>query len=258
MTNGKRNLVWSGAGAALLASGVFALMAPAAAAEDAGAARRPVLVELFTSQGCSSCPPADAVLRDLSAQAGVLPLAFHVDYWDYLGWADPFASPAWTSRQQQYARRRGFNVYTPQLVVDGRAALVGSNRGGVDAGIASAKGEAQSVASSLVRKGDEVAITVGSIAGAKTAAGTVYLISFDTQQTTAIQRGENAGRSIVYSNVVRSMRSIGDWHNLELKLSAHLQPDERGERLALLVQNDGGEVWAVASTPAPQRAASRN
>jgi len=235
------------------------MLTPAHAAKAESPAARPVLVELFTSQGCSSCPPADAVLRELGSANDVLPLAFHVDYWDYLGWADPFASPAFTARQQSYARRRGFNVYTPQAVIDGSTAVVGSSRGGVSAEIAAAKASAKTAAAEISRKGSDISITVGTVAGAgAVAAGDVYLVSFDESQTTAIKRGENAGRNIVYTNIVRSLRPIAEWRNLPLKLNETLRSDERGQRLALIVQSDSGEVWAVASTPPLTRAASVN
>lgn len=248
--------------ARLVVTGVLAFASWMPAMADDGKATRPVLVELFTSQGCSSCPPADAVLRDLSTQSDVLPLAFHVDSWDYLGWADPFASAAFTARQRSYAQRRGFSMYTPQVVIDGRSDTVGSNRSGVGAGIAQARDAAKSVAAAISRDGADVNITVGGTLGTATAngatAGNVYLVSFDSSQSTAIKRGENAGRNILYANVVRSMRVIGEWRNAPLKLTEHLRADERGERLALIVQNNAGDVWAVASTPPIARAASAN
>jgi hypothetical protein len=243
---------------AWLASGLLGLTLTAPTMADDSKTQRPVLLELFTSQGCSSCPPADALLKDLSAQADVLPLAFHVDYWDYIGWADPFASPAFTARQQNYARHRGFEVYTPQLVIDGRSAIVGSNRGGAGAGIAQAKAAVKSAPATISRNGNDVSITVGTASNGGAAVGNVYLVSFDGSQTTAIKKGENAGRNIVYANIVRSMRPVGEWHNAPLKLTEQLRPNEKGERLALIVQSDNGDVWAVASTPALQKTASRD
>ena len=245
--------------ALLLATGGFAAMTPNPSSAADATPTRPILIELFTSQGCSSCPPADAVLRDISTQGDVLPLAFHVDYWDYLGWADPFASPTFTARQRAYASHRGFNVYTPQMVVDGRSASVGSNRSGVLSSIASAKEDAKGAPSTLTRAGGDVNVTIGTApAAGASASGKVYLISFDERQSTAIRSGENAGRNIVYANVVRSMRSIGEWQNAPLKITERLRPEERGERLALLVQSNAGDVWAVASTPASVKAASRD
>lgn len=245
----RRSLSWKTVLPAVAAS----FLAGSAMAADTKPSR-PILLELFTSQGCSSCPPADAVLRNLGKRDDVLPLAFHVDYWDYIGWADPFASREFTARQENYARRRGFQVYTPQLVIDGRQALVGSNGAGAGFGIDSAKGGQKSVPSTIERSGSSVSYSVGAADGGN---AKVYLITFDGSETTAIKKGENAGRTIEYTNIVRSMRAVGDWRGAAVKQSVLLQPNEKGERLALLVQSDNGDIWAVAATPALQKSASR-
>lgn len=239
---------------------VALLMCAAAAADPAsaqagqqaatGTVNRPVLLELFTSQGCSSCPPADAVLRALSSRRDVLALGFHVDYWDALGWVDPFASPAFTARQHAYARQHGFQVYTPQLVVDGATALIGSRRGQAEDEIiaaAAAAARRQEASATISRDGRRVRVSLGTTAQAG-AAGAVWLISFDRERATEIRSGENAGKRIVYSNVVRSIRKLADWSNTPLLLDERLAADERGERLALVVQGPGGTVWAVAAT----------
>ncbi len=112
---------------------LLAALCVAATAAPAGAAQRPIVVELFTSEGCSSCPPADALLAELATRPDVLALSFDVDYWDRLGWKDPFSSPQATARQQDYARLLGTGtVYTPQIVVDGRWEGVGSDRAAVE------------------------------------------------------------------------------------------------------------------------------
>ncbi len=232
--------------AALLLSA--SLLPLAGNAADAPASR-PLLLELFTSQGCSSCPPADAVLRELATHPDLLPLAFHVDYWNNLGWVDPFSSADFTARQQDYAAAHGFEVYTPQLVVEGHEDVIGSSRGNVEQAIASARHQTHSAPAGISRNGSEVSLSVGTIPGA-TVGGAVYLLSFDSSDSTRIERGENAGRNLVYANVVRSLRRVGEWRNQPLNLNEQLRPEERGDRLALLVQDRSGTVWALASTPA--------
>jgi hypothetical protein len=195
----------------LVSLGFVALLSPAVAAE------RPVVVELFTSQGCSSCPPADAYLIELSkGRRDVLPLAFHVTYWDQLGWKDPFSLPSATERQSQYGRRFGDGSYTPQIVVDGAAGMVGSHRSAVASAIERAKRESVTAAAvSVTRNGKLVSIEVGSGSGN----GRVLLIGFDREHTTPIGRGENGGRTLTEANIVRSIRPVGQWSGSLLKIS---------------------------------------
>lgn len=244
----RQRLSWQ-AGGLILAAALLLLAPGGPSLADASAPQRPLLLELFTSQGCSSCPPADAVLRELSTREDLLPLAFHVDYWDNEGWVDPFSAAAFTARQQVYASVRGFEVYTPQLVVEGKSAVIGSNRSDVSATVASARREARSAASTIRRNGREVSLGIDSTGGAGASAD-VYLLSFDSTDSTSIRGGENAGRKLVYANVVRSIRKVGEWRNQPLKLTEQLRPEESGDRLALVVQDRSGTVWAVASTPA--------
>jgi len=168
---------------------------------------RPVVVELFTSQGCSSCPPADAYLGKLSARSDVLALSFHVDYWDDLGWRDRFALAQSVERQNLYARNlRRSSVYTPQLVVDGREDYVGSdgkavaralskNRDGVPVGVS-------------VRDA-EVLVEIGAQPGVPPS--DVMLVAYLRHAVSAIGRGENAGRTLEEFNVVRNLRTLGVW-----------------------------------------------
>lgn len=231
--------------APMLAGAVVAVASSSFAAE--APAQRPLLLELFTSQGCSSCPPADAMLRELATREDLLPLEFHVDYWDQLGWVDPFSSAVFTARQRDYAEAHGFEVYTPQLVVEGQRDAIGSSRSDVFQAIAAARRDTRSASASIERKGREVKLSVGAIAGA-TLSAEVYLLSFDSRDSTSIRGGENAGRTLVFANVVRSMRKLGEWRNQPLSLAEQLQPQESGDRLALLVQDRSGVVWALAST----------
>jgi hypothetical protein len=195
------------------------------------------VVELFTSQGCSSCPPADAYLIELSkGRRDVLPLAFHVTYWDQLGWKDPFSLPSATERQSQYGRRFGDGSYTPQIVVDGAAGMVGSHRSAVASAIERAKRESVTAAAvSVTRNGKLVSIEVGSGGGN----GRVLLIGFDREHTTPIGRGENGGRTLTEANIVRSIRPVGQWSGRPLKISEQFP---EGQDVAVVLEAPNGQV----------------
>jgi len=168
------------------------------------------VVELFTSQGCSSCPPADAALREFNASDEILGLAMHVDYWDRLGWKDTFASPDNTKRQWQYARSLGERqVYTPQAIVNGRSHLVGSRKAEIEAMAALyANGEkGLSVPINLTVDDDSIGVEIPSNATSKRA--TLYAVYFNPIDEVEIGRGENAGKTIRYSNVVRKVEMVG-------------------------------------------------
>jgi hypothetical protein len=201
------------------------------------AAERPVVVELFTSQGCSSCPPANAYLNELSRdRRDVLALAFHVTYWDRLGWKDPFSLPAATQRQDRYGHRFGDGSYTPEMVVDGAAGMVGSDRGDVGSAIENARRHGRTAAAvSVTRNGEQVSIEVSPGSGS----AKVLLIGFDHEHTTAIGRGENSGRTLTEANVVRSMRSVGQWSGTPLRLS---EPFPEGQDVAVVLEAPDGQI----------------
>lgn len=189
----------------------------------AGNTQSPVVVELFTSQGCSSCPPADALLGELAQRSGVLALSLNVDYWDYLGWRDTLGSPEHTQRQRDYAARRGDGqVYTPQMVINGRRHVVGSKRDAVYAAIGeeTARDRDTTIAMSMAGHGNELAL---EIAGAPTDRlrqdSTVWLLMVQPRVDVVIERGENAGRAITYTNVVRKLMPAGMWHGKPVKLA---------------------------------------
>ena len=183
-------------------------MAALAVAATAPAGPRPAVVELFTSQGCNSCPPADALLGELSARGDVLALAFHVDYWDQLGWRDRFALPQSAQRQSRYARRLGLaSVYTPQMVIDGRDDVIGSNRARVSKLLATPR---TGIAMTAIARGHELLVSVDAAPGASPC--DVLVISYLPEAVTAIGRGENAGRTLREFNVVRSIRTVGTWN----------------------------------------------
>jgi hypothetical protein len=221
----------------LLVLGTLAAIFPHAAA----AADRPVVVELFTSQGCSSCPPANAFLNELSKhRSDVLALAFHVTYWDYLGWKDPFSMQTATDRQARYGQRFGDGSYTPEIVVDGGTGLVGSYREDVNGAIAKARTSGNTAADMrVVAKGGKASIDVGSGQGA----GKVYLVGYDREHVTAIGRGENRGRTMPESNIVRSFRSVADWRGAPVHVE---QPLPDGEEIAVILEAPDGHIIGAA------------
>lgn len=218
-----------------LALGVGCL-APALAAAQASS--RPVIVELFTSQGCSSCPPADAIVADLARRRpDLLPLTFHVTYWNSLGWQDPFSFVGATERQRRYvAASVSPNVYTPAMVVEGQRDVVGSDRAAVEAALARAKKELTTAAPvTVTRAGTALTITVGAGSGG----GKVVLLGFDRQHQTPVGRGENGGRTLLEANIVRSISVAGTWTGQALRLEAAIPA---GEEAAVIVQAEDGRV----------------
>jgi hypothetical protein len=167
-----------------------------------------VLVELFTSQGCSSCPPADALLQQLTQVDGVIPLALHVDYWDYIGWSDTFAQEKFSNRQRRYAAAVSDRmVYTPQMIVAGDARVKGYDSAEARAEIAAARAQ---VDLQLVRQGDEVVITAQPKAPLS-GEFVVDIVRYRPQSVVSIARGENQGREIAYHNIVTEWNNLGQW-----------------------------------------------
>jgi hypothetical protein len=169
----------------------------------------PVVVELFTSQGCSSCPPADALIHDIghdpALRGRVIPLAFHVDYWDRLGWRDPFSSAAWSQRQVRYAQTmRLSSAYTPQAVVSGTREVVGSNRSALDAALERASNDKPhgDVALTARRERDTVVVTIHATIPAE---ADLMLALTQDDITTKIEHGENAGRTVTNDAIVRRL-----------------------------------------------------
>ncbi|TPG72185.1 DUF1223 domain-containing protein [Hymenobacter nivis] len=220
------------------------------------ATRVPVVVELFTSEGCSSCPAADAALRELEAAQSVpgvevIALGQHVDYWNRLGWKDPFSSAQFTSRQQAYAAGFGTGSYTPQAVVNGQYELVGSNHAALVAAIANAaRGPHATV--QLARTAGALAVTVGALP-AGTPAATVLLAITETGLATQVGRGENAGRLLRHAAVVRALRPLGPARGpATFSAPLALLPGWKTENLraVVLVQDDATRrIVGVASLP---------
>ncbi len=180
--------------------------APAAAQNDSA-----VVVELYTSEGCSSCPPADELLFELRDRPGVIALAFHVDYWDYLGWKDRFARPDYTMRQRAYARALGSPmVYTPQLVVDGQVHVVGSNRTAVNSAIQRAEARSAMVEIDLSWT-DDRSLVISIPASSWRGKATIWFVRYADQDESRVTSGENAGRTLLHANVVEQLTALGMW-----------------------------------------------
>jgi hypothetical protein len=197
--------------------------------------RGPAVVELYTSQGCSSCPPADALLGEFSQMPNVLALAFHVDYWDSIGWRDHFALPTAVRRQQQYVETLGLSsAFTPQVVVDGRSSFVGSDKRRILAAIAEPL--------NTIPISVEVArgvLTVSVPERQDRERYDVNLVAYLPQADTNVERGENSGRTLREFNIVRQFRSLGVWNGRESVFRAPVDSfPADATRVAVLLQRD--------------------
>lgn len=189
----------------------FALFAVFASLAAPVAAEGPVVLELFTSQGCSSCPPADEILHQLTERSDVIPLALHVDYWDYIGWADEFARPEHTLRQQAYVQVAGKStIYTPQMIIGGEDHVIGAKAMEIASAIESQRNTATGVRVELDRSGDQLSIT-GETLRALPNGTIVQIVRYAPNETVDIRRGENAGRELSYANIVQSWDVVGEW-----------------------------------------------
>jgi hypothetical protein len=213
----------------------------------AEAGERPNLVELFTSEGCSSCPPADALLAELASRADVLALSFHVDYWNGLGWKDPYSSRAATERQDRYATLLDLaTVYTPQIVVDGKWQAVGSNRAAVEQALDRARGDRRDVPVSLALANGEARLKLGP--GGDGMAASVLLIGFDRRHVSAVKGGENGGRTLAHVDVVRGVEEIARFDGSAGEIAAPIP--WQCDRIAAVLQAADGRVLGVAVSDA--------
>lgn len=216
-------------------SAALSAVCVAIAAVPAAAEPRAV-VELFTSQGCSSCPPADRLLGDLSSDPSLVALSLNIDYWDYLGWKDTLAKPRHTARQRGYAQARGDReVYTPQVVVNGAVHALGSDRGAIERAIAQSRRNAATLVLPVKLAVDAGKLTVSLPAGTAQGTGEVWLCALAKAVPIAIGRGENSGNTVTYHNVVRHWIKLGDWTGAPLVFNLPAS-DIDGEAVALIVQ----------------------
>jgi hypothetical protein len=202
---------------------------------------RPVVVELFTSEACSSCPPAEALLAELKQDPNILALAFHVTYWNGPAWTDQYSLPDATGRQSFYAGvQHSQDVYTPEAVVDGMSGMVGSNRAAVTSAIQAAAAAQPPAVPVRISGGAMVTISIGAGSGE----GTIWLFGFDGAHTSQIGGGENGGATLKEVNVVRSITSLGGWTGAGMTYTI---PKPAGEHVAVLLQQADGVVLGAAA-----------
>ncbi len=215
----------------------------------AGDVREPKgVVELFTSQGCSSCPPADATLGEIVAQGDVVALSYHVDYWNYLGWADTLSSKENTERQYGYAKTMGRSgVYTPQAVINGRDHVKGTDLGAINAKVDGLKqsGKGLVVPVTATMRGDEIEIEIGEGQGE----AEVVVAYFSKRQQVEVTKGENSGKSMDYWHSVNDVQSVGMWNGKSMKLTlpGKVMGKSKKDGCAILLQSSGpnGEPAAI-------------
>ncbi len=248
----------AGAAGSSVAAGNLLGRPASAMTGSGGKARHPsVVVELFTSQGCSACPPADALLGELVRQPDILGISYNIDYWDYLGWRDTLARAEFTRRQRMYAKARGDDkVYTPQMVINGRWHVVGNDRRRVKAMIERARreGGCQQVAMTLRRKDKALMVDIAAAPdvlkqGGAAPEATLWLVTMRDAVSVKIRRGENRGRQITYHHVARSIVPAAMWHGTEQHLMLPLQEVMRGKAdacAALLQLGSHGPIIAAA------------
>ena len=198
------------------------LAAPLQAEQD-----QPVVVELFTSQGCSSCPAADEMLAELADREDIIALALHVDYWDYIGWEDPFGDPAHAERQRGYAAVGGRrSVYTPEFIVQGQTDIVGAKPMKLMDAVERHAEAAPQVALTLTRSGETVDIAAKPLTDAAAGPMHVHMLRYSPMERTKVTRGENAGHVMEHSNVVRGWQVLADWDgSAPLSLTAKTEGD---------------------------------
>lgn len=207
------------------------------------AAESPVVVELFTSQGCSSCPPADKVFGQIADRDDVIAIALHVDYWDYLGWKDEFADPSFTKRQRAYARAKGSRtVYTPQMIVGGHDHIVGTRAMELSDLIQKHKATPNPVKVTLQRDGDRVRIAAAGNVGK---GAVVHILTYTPKSTVNIRRGENAGRKLDYHNTVNKIVEVAKWNGTS-EYRASVQMPNNAPVVVLVQQKGAGPILGAA------------
>ena len=246
-------------------SGALGLCAIIAVIRPAHADPRAV-VELFTSQDCSSCPPADRLLGEFAKDPTLIAMSLPIDYWDYLGWKDTLANARFSARQRAYSRVRGDReVYTPQAVINGSAYVVGSDRAAIERAIVSTrKNGVMSVPVTMTLSGQQLKISVATSQFPALTHGEVWISSISKAVPVSIRRGENRGKEIIYHNVVRELLKVGEWNGSPRSWTVPLESVKRaGVDGAVVYLQDGSSDWpgamlGAAYTPLGVVAADRS
>lgn len=216
------------------------------------------VIELFTSQGCSSCPPADRLLGELKNDPALIAVSLPIHYWDYLGWKDTLADPRHTARQKAYSSVRGDrDVYTPQVVVNGVAQALGSDRTAIERAVefATEEGKKFPVDLSVTVTDGKVSVNAGGVPGGLS--GEVWLWGVATAVPVVIRRGENTGQTVTYFNVVRQWRKLGDWNGAQRSWTVPLTEvkTERVDSVAAIIQSGSvatpGRILGARVAPLP-------
>lgn len=208
------------------------------------AAEQVVVVELYTSQGCSSCPPADELLATLASDPRIIPLALHVDYWDYIGWADSFAQAKFTTRQKAYAHAEGSRtIYTPQLIIGGQDRIEGNAPSETKAQLKRHLAAAETLQLTVERQGDTLVIHADAQPALKGAV-LVQLVRYLPEATVDIGRGENAGRTITYRNIVTSWDTVTEWSGQQ---PLDLTETVRGSQPVVVILQAAGPAEILAA-----------
>ncbi|WP_414472694.1 DUF1223 domain-containing protein [Microvirga sp. M2] len=227
----------------LAASGLTALLQPAFAESPRA------VVELFTSQGCSNCPPADALLVEYSQKPDIVALSFPVNYWDYLGWKDTLAHAEFTHRQKEYAHARSDRqVFTPQMIVNGKKSCIGSDRAQIEKAIQmTAKGRPTlPVDIALTEQNGMIIVSITETAEVAHREADVWVLPVLRSQTVPIERGENKGRTVTYANVVRGLKRIGEWHGGSARFELPAEAARSGaDGYVVLLQVEEGDKPSV-------------
>jgi hypothetical protein len=224
--------------------GASLAVAGMAQAEGTKGAKPGVVVELYTSQGCSSCPPADEFFSALAADPQVIALSLHVDYWDYIGWKDEFGNPKFTERQKAYAREAGSRmIYTPQMIVGGLDSVEGNQPHEIEAMIRKHMAVARDVSLQAVRR-DEILVIRAEAGRPFDAPVRVQLVRYHPEATVDIHRGENAGRTVTYHNIVTSWQAIGEWTG---EAPLEIEAEVPGKDPAVVILQEQGPSFILAA-----------